>query len=229
MGKQFVAYYRVSTQRQGASGLGLEAQQEDVARHIAAHGGELMAGFTEVESGRKDDRRELQQAISMARRARAVLIVAKLDRLARKASFLHLLMDSGLEFVCCDNPHANKLTIRILAAVAEDEAERISQRTKAALAAAKRRGVKLGANREGFYTEEREAQRREGLKKARAASIEARQQKAAQLVKEMRPTIAALKAEGMSYGAIARHLNAEGQRTARGKLWSAKQVSRVLS
>jgi DNA invertase Pin-like site-specific DNA recombinase len=227
MGKEFVAYYRVSTHRQGASGLGLEAQREDVARHLAAHGGQLLAAFTEVESGRKDDRQELQKAISVATRAKAALIVAKLDRLARKASFLHMLMDSGLDLVFCDNPHANRLTIHILAAVAQDEAERTSQRTKAALAAAKRRGVKLGASREGFYTPEREAQRQEGLEKARAASLAVRQQKAAKLVKDVGPTIAALRAAGHSLNEIARHLNQEGQRTPRGKLWRASQVSRL--
>src|SRR5262245_9850761 len=145
--QRFIAYYRVSTKRQGKSGLGLEAQRDAVQRHVAACGGKLIAEYTEVESGKLKDRPQLAAALSHARGKGATLVIAKLDRLARNVAFTSALMESGADFVCCDVPHANRLTIHILAAVAEDEATRISQRTTAALAAARRRGVKLGTAR----------------------------------------------------------------------------------
>jgi hypothetical protein len=132
-----VAYYRVSTARQGASGLGLDAQRAAVATWTAANGAAVLAGYTEVESGKRADRPELGKALAHAKRSRATLVIAKLDRLSRNVHFLSGLMESGVDFIACDNPHANKLTIHILAAVAEDEAKRISERTRAALAAYK--------------------------------------------------------------------------------------------
>src|SRR3954451_2198641 len=140
----FIAYYRVSTQAQGASGLGLEAQRAAVLAYLDGGSWHLAAEFVEVESGRKDDRPELAKALGACRRLGATLVIAKLDRLARRVSFVSALMDSGVEFVAVDFPTANKLTIHILAAVAEHEREMISARTKASLAAAKARGVKLG-------------------------------------------------------------------------------------
>ena len=139
----FVAYYRVSTVRQGQSGLGLDAQRASVAAFVAGRG-ELVGEFVEVESGRKDDRPQLAAALDLCRRRRAVLVIAKLDRLARSVAFISNLMEGGAEFVACDMPEANRLTLHILAAVAEHEREMISTRTKAALAAAKARGVRLG-------------------------------------------------------------------------------------
>src|SRR5262245_46589441 len=137
---KYVAYYRVSTVRQGQSGLGLEAQQAAVAAFC-----EPIESFTEVESGKRSDNRpQLALAITACRRLKATLIVAKLDRLARNVAFVSTLMESGVDFVAADNPHATRLTVHILAAVAEHEREMISQRTKAALAAAKARGVRLG-------------------------------------------------------------------------------------
>ena len=132
-----VAYYRVSTAKQGASGLGLDAQRAAVAAWTAANGAAVLAGYTEVESGKRADRPELIKALAHAKRSKATLVIAKLDRLSRNVHFLSGLMESGVDFIACDNPHANKLTIHILAAVAEDEAKRISERTKAALAAYK--------------------------------------------------------------------------------------------
>ena len=141
---RFIAYYRVSTVKQGVSGLGLEAQRSAVSGFLTGAGHELIAEFTEIESGRKSNRRQLQAALKACKLRNATLIIAKLDRLARNVAFTANLMESSVDFVAVDNPHANKLTIHLLAAVAEHEREMISQRTKAALLAAKARGVKLG-------------------------------------------------------------------------------------
>jgi DNA invertase Pin-like site-specific DNA recombinase len=142
----YIAYYRVSTDRQGRSGLGLEAQQQAVADHLNRNGGPLIEAYTEIESGRKNKRPELQAALKACRKNKATLIIAKLDRLTRNVHFISGLMESGVDFIAVDNPHANKLMIHLLAAFAEHEREQISQRTKEALAAAKRRGVILGRN-----------------------------------------------------------------------------------
>ncbi len=136
----FVAYYRVSTDKQASSGLGLEAQREAVARHVAAAGGAIVASFEEVESGKRNDRPQIAAALAVCRARHATLIIAKLDRLARNVAFISGLMEAKVDFVACDNPYATRLTIHILAAVAEHEREMISQRTKVALAAAKARG-----------------------------------------------------------------------------------------
>jgi DNA invertase Pin-like site-specific DNA recombinase len=139
-----VAYYRVSTDKQGRSGLGLEAQREAVARHAAGAGGTVLAAFEEVESGRKGDRSQLALAMPECRLRRCTLLIAKLDRLARDAHFLLGLEKAGIEFVAADMPYANRLTVGVMALVAEEEARATSARTKAALAAAKARGVRLG-------------------------------------------------------------------------------------
>lgn len=141
----FVAYYRVSTQKQGQSGLGLDAQQHSVRQFVQSRGGELLSENIEIESGKLSSRPILLNAIAECRKKKAVLVIAKLDRLARNVAFVSSLMEGGIEFVAVDMPAANRLVIHILAAVAENERELISQRTKAALAAAKARGVKLGS------------------------------------------------------------------------------------
>ncbi|MCR0984084.1 recombinase family protein [Roseomonas populi] len=141
---RFIAYYRISTERQGWSGPGLDAQRAAVARHAAGTGGVVCATFEEVESGKRGDRPQLAAAMAESRARRAVLLIAKLDRLARDAHFLLGLEKAGVEFVAVDMPHANRLTIGIMALVAEEETRAISARTRAALAAAKTRGVKLG-------------------------------------------------------------------------------------
>jgi DNA invertase Pin-like site-specific DNA recombinase len=143
----FVAYYRVSTERQGRSGLGLEAQQKAVRDHLNGGDWKLVGEFTEVESGKRSDRPKLAEALKACRVRGATLIIAKLDRLARNVHFVSGLMESGVEFTAVDFPQANRLAVHILAAVAEHEAKMISERTKAALAAAKARGVKLGGFR----------------------------------------------------------------------------------
>lgn len=209
-GKPFIAYYRVSTDRQGRSGLGLDAQRESVERYLAVCGGDLVASFTEVESGSRKNRPELDAALAACRKNKATLIIAKLDRLARNVHFISGLMESRVEFVAVDNPHANRLMVHMLAAFAEHEREMISQRTKAALAAAKARGVQLGASG-----------------KARAKE---NQRCANRYAEAVRPVIEGLVGEGInSFAQIARELNRRGIQSARDGIWYAQTVSRLCN
>jgi len=211
---RFVAYYRVSTDKQGESGLGLDAQREAVMNYLNGGPWKLVAEHTEVESGKRNGRPELAKALAACRKHKAKLIIAKLDRLSRNLAFIATLMDSGVEFVATDNPHANKLTIHILAAVAEHEREAISERTKAALAAAKARGKKLGGPR---------------LDEARRRSIAARSEIADAFAANVRPIIKEIRASGVtSMRGIARALAARGVKTARGGDWSDVQVAAIL-
>ena len=141
---RYIAYYRVSTDRQGKSGLGLEAQRKAVEDYLNGGNWELAGEYTEVESGKKKDRPELEKALTSCKKNKATLVIAKLDRLGRNVAFISSLMESKVEFICCDNPAANKLMLQMLAVFAEHERDQISERTKAALAAAKARGVELG-------------------------------------------------------------------------------------
>jgi DNA invertase Pin-like site-specific DNA recombinase len=208
----FVAYFRVSTDKQGASGLGLEAQREAVARHVAGAGGAIVAEFQEIESGKRNDRPQIAAALGMCRVRRATLIIAKLDRLARNVAFISSLMESGVDFVAVDNPFATRLTIHILAAVAEHEREMISQRTKAALAAAKARGVKLGNPR---------------LEEARRRALATR--RAVEPAPDLVSLVTGLAGQGLSLREIARRLNRLNLRTLRGKEWYAGTVAKVLA
>jgi DNA invertase Pin-like site-specific DNA recombinase len=211
---KFVAYYRVSTDQQGASGLGLEAQRKAVKTYLDGGPWKLVDEFTEVESGKRADRPELAKALTACRKHKAKLIIAKLDRLSRNLAFIATLMDSGVEFIAVDNPHANKLTIHILAAVAQHEREAISERTKAALAAAKARGKKLGGPR---------------LAAARKASLKARSAAADAFAANVRPIIKEIQNSGVSsLRGVAKALNARGVRTARGSEWTGVQVNHVL-
>jgi DNA invertase Pin-like site-specific DNA recombinase len=215
---KFVAYYRVSTQKQGRSGLGLAAQRQAVADFLNGGDWKIVGEFTEVESGKKSDRPELARALAMCRLHGARLVIAKLDRLSRNAHFLLGLQDSGVDFVAADMPNANQLTVGIMAVVAQDEAKRISERTKAALKAAKQRGVKLG----GFKGFMPTARMRKLSAEAQRARTEAR-------VADLAPIIKELQAVGKtSLRAIAAGLNAQGIPTARGSEWSAVQVMRIL-
>ena len=208
---KIIAYYRVSTKRQGQSGLGLEGQREAVERYAASIGAFIQAEYTEVETGKKAERPELAKAIAHAKRTGSTLVVAVLDRLARNLAFTSTLMESGVEFVACDNPHANRLTIHILAAVAEDEARRISERTKTALAAAKRRGTKLGASNPKCRNLTNEGRRRGSVAGGQAAK-----QAADEAYADMREFFAAMR-PAFSYQQIADCLNQRGDRTRTGK------------
>jgi DNA invertase Pin-like site-specific DNA recombinase len=209
MPRQFIAYYRVSTDRQGRSGLGLDAQRDAVLRHIAGHAGELSDEFCEVESGKRNDRPQLAAAIAAAKKAKATLIIAKLDRLARNVHFVSGLMESRVDFVAADNPHANKLMVHLLAAFAEHEREQISQRTKDALAAAKARGTKLGRNGAERLAP---AYRAEAIERAR----------------QLAPLLTEFKAAGMSARQIGAELTARGIATPTGARWHPQSVVRIL-
>jgi DNA invertase Pin-like site-specific DNA recombinase len=216
---KFVSYLRVSTQQQGASGLGLEAQRAAVLQHVNGHG-TLVKEYLEIESGKRSDNRpQLQAALAHAKATGAVLIVAKLDRLARNVAFISSLMEAGCDFVACDMPMANRLTVHILAAVAEHEREAISQRTRAALQAAKARGVKLG-NPNG-------ARALRGL--GNAAAVDATRKAADRHRDQIMPIIAALRSEGVvTLLGIANALNERGILTARGGKWYARTVKNLV-
>jgi DNA invertase Pin-like site-specific DNA recombinase len=210
--QQFVAYYRVSTDRQGRSGLGLEAQQAAVSGFVG-HGGNLVAQFTEVESGRKNDRPQLAAALAICKQRKARLVIAKLDRLARNVAFIANLMESGVEFIAVDMPEANRLTLHILAAVAEHEREAISKRTKEALQAAKVRGRQLGNPSPA-----------RSLGKGRMTA----QDRLSKYRDNVRPIIDQLRSEGLGLRAMARELNQRGLLTVRGRSWQATSVRNML-
>lgn len=218
-----IGYLRVSTKGQGESGLGIEAQKAAIEAYARQAGLKVIAFYTEVESGKLADRPELKKALSHARRSKARLVVAKLDRLSRNVAFLSALLESKVDFVACDNPHANKLTIHLLAAVAEHEAEMISQRTKAALQAYKARGHKLGAQLERCRNLTPEA-----VAKGRERSIVSRAKAATEAYADLAPLMAEWRAAGLSFAAIAGKLNDEGHTTRRGRPWNPVQVLRVL-
>jgi len=212
---RYVTYLRVSTVRQGESGLGLDAQRHTVETFARQNGGEIVGQFVEVESGKRSDRPELARAMAAARKGKATLLIAKLDRLARNVAFIAGLMDGGVDFVACDQPFASRLTLHILSAVAEDEARRISERTKAALQAARRRGVKLGSPVAA-----------ETAAMARAA----RSAYAAKANETTRAVIRDIQRAGVStLAGIASALQARGVKTPRGEAaWQKTQVARLL-
>jgi DNA invertase Pin-like site-specific DNA recombinase len=218
---KFIAYYRVSTRRQGASGLGLDAQRQAVTAYLAGRG-QLIAEVTEVEHAtrRGNNRPALASALAQCRVHAATLVIAKLDRLARNVAFVSNLMESGVEFTACDFPQANRLTIHVLAAVAEHEAVMISERTKVALAAAKRRGLSLGGDR---------GNTRLIYRKGAQASARVRGEQSHRRAADLMPVIEALKTAGaVTLREIAAGLNQRGIPTARGGEWSAVQVSRIM-
>lgn len=213
-----ISYLRVSTQKQGASGLGLEAQRATVADYVKRTGGTIVAEFTEVESGKKNSRLQLVEAIAAAKRTGSVLVIAKLDRLARNAAFIFALRDGGVSFVACDIPEANTLTVGIFAVMAQHEAELISTRTKSALLAKKMRGDKLGTP--ANLTAEARAKGREAHSRNAANNQHTVTAKGyAQLLRN----------GGATLRAMAQTLNVEGFRTPKGGQFSAVQVMRLLA
>ncbi len=217
---RIVTYTRVSTKRQGESGLGLEAQQAAISAYAATNAAQIVAAFTEVESGRKNDRPELAKAMRMARVMGARLVIAKLDRLSRNAAFLLNLRDAGVDFVACDNPHATPLTIGVLALVAEEEARAISARTKAALTAAKARGTVLG-NPNGAAALRRAAM---GNGASRAAMTANADRRAAMFVDVLEDLD---RAGFTTLQAVADELNRRGICTPRGKTWYPASVANL--
>ena len=215
----FITYLRVSTDRQGKSGLGLEAQRAAVVDHVAGKG-QIAAEFVEVESGKRADRPELVRALAEAKRVGAVLLIAKLDRLARNVAFIANLLESGVEIAAADMPEANRFLLHVMAAVAEHEAQAISDRTRAALAAAKARGVALGWSMPARADEQRQASRKGASRNARIAD-----QHAANVL----PVIRQIAAGGASLRQIADELNARGAKTARGGLWYAATVRNLMA
>ena len=217
-----VAYYRVSTAAQGRSGLGLEAQRSAVQAYCRGRECQMLAEFTEVESGKRNDRPELAKALHHAKVTGATLVIAKLDRLSRNAAFLLQLQDSGAKFVAADMPEACHLTVGILALVAQQEREAISARTKAALKAAKDRGRKLG-NPNGAA-----ALRRAG--KGNDAAVAALKSAADRHADDLAPIVAQLRAEGhFSLPTLARALNERGMVTPRGGKWHPSSVRNLLA
>ncbi len=202
--ERFVIYHRVSTTRQGASGLGLDAQGEAVSVFFASRPHQVVATFTEIESGKRSDRPELLKALAECRKRKATLVIAKLDRLSRNLAFIANLIEGGVEFVCCDNPFANRMQIQLLAVFAEFERELISKRTKDALAMAKARGVQLGVN---------------GRRLAEQHKAEARQRD-----KLHHTVVASLMRELRSYTAVAERMNAMAVATPSGGRWYASTV-----
>jgi DNA invertase Pin-like site-specific DNA recombinase len=215
----FITYLRVSTDRQGKSGLGLEAQRAAVVDHVAGKGW-IAAEFVEIESGKKNDRPQLARAMAEAKRVGAVLLIAKLDRLARNVAFIANLLESGVEIAAADMPEANRFLLHVMAAVAEHEAQAISDRTRAALAAAKARGVALGWSMPARADEQRQASRKGASRNARIAD-----QHAANVL----PVIRQIAAGGASLRQIANELNARGAKTARGGLWYAATVRNLMA
>jgi DNA invertase Pin-like site-specific DNA recombinase len=217
-GMLFVTYLRVSTDRQGKSGLGLDAQRKAVADHVAGKG-RITAEFVEIESGKKNDRPQLTRAMAEAKRVGAVLLIAKLDRLARNVAFIANLLESGVEIAAADMPEANRFLLHVMATVAEHEAQAISDRTQAALAAAKARGVKLG-----WSIPERASEQRQAAKKGAAVN----RARALAHAESALPMIEQIRAGGASLRQIAAELNARGIKTARGGKWYATTVRNII-
>ncbi|WP_425507594.1 recombinase family protein [Stenotrophomonas aracearum] len=218
---RFIAYYRVSTRGQAASGLGLDAQRTSCEALVAQRGGVIAETFTETESGKRDDRPKLRKALQLCRLTGSTLIIAKLDRLSRNAAFLLTLRDSGARFIAADMPDACELTVGILALVAQQERQAISSRTKAALQAAKARGQVLG-NPNGAASLRR-------AKKGNEAALRAVRCEADRFAERLRETVAELRQAGVTtLGGIVSSLNAGGILTPRGSRWTRAGVSRLL-
>jgi DNA invertase Pin-like site-specific DNA recombinase len=220
---KFISYLRVSTQRQGKSGLGLDAQRKAVTDYLDGGKWELLQELIEVESGKSKDRPKLAEALRLCRVYNATLIVAKLDRLARNVAFVSALMEAKVKFVAADLPEANELTVHIMAAMAEYEAKAISSRTKAALAVARERGVKLGGTHPGWNIGTLSGQ---GL----ALALKARRASTAAWAADLLPVVRDIQGQGAtSLRRVATVLNDRGIPTRRGGQWTAVQVQRLMA
>lgn len=204
---KYVVYVRVSTNKQGESGLGLQSQLDAVNSFFTSRRHEIINTYTEVESGKRSDRPELLKALEECKRRKAVLVIAKLDRLGRNLAFIANLMDAGVEFVCCDNPQANRLMLHMLAAFAEFERELISKRTKDALAVAKAKGVQLGMNGKLLAAQNRQSARQDDQK--------------------YHPIISKLMRELRSYTAVAEQMNNLSIPSASGGRWYASSIRNI--
>lgn len=215
--RQYIAYYRVSTAKQGVSGLGLEGQEYSVKGFVGTQG-DIIASFTEVESGKNNSRIQLEKALALAMSSKATLLIAKLDRLSRNASFIMMLRDSGIDFVACDMPQANTLTIGIMALMAQQEREQISSRTKAAIQAKKARGEKVGNPNNFSHTG----------RMAGGAAIKAKS--ASNMNNRLASEFAkALRSQKLGLAEIASRLMAGGFQSAKGKGFHPATVSRLLT
>lgn len=214
---QFVTYYRVSTQRQGASGLGLDAQRQGVTQYLSGRAKTVLAEFVEIETGKGanalEKRPELRKALELCRRSGATLLIAKLDRLARNVHFVSGLIETGVDFIAADMPNANKVMIQMHAVMSEWERDQISERTKAALAAAKARGVVLGAT---------------GLSNLRR-HVEERQEAARVFRERLKPVLEGFVSQGLSRRAMVERLNGLGITAPRGGAWSLGQIQRLMT
>lgn len=214
MQKTFVAYYRVSTDKQGMDGYGMTAQKEIVSRHIGTQNGKLIAEFSEVESGKNDERPELAKALELVKKTKGTLVIAKLDRLSRNAAFLLTLQTAQIDFVCCDCPNADRFTIGILALVAQRERELISERTKAGMAIAKMKGARIGSQNP-------EASVKAMVAGARDAKVE--------FATKMARIVAEIRSSGVdTLQGIADCLNRRGYATRQGKQWFPTTVRNLL-
>lgn len=217
--KNYIAYYRVSRKIQGISGLGMSAQKTSVEKYVAGQDGIILKEFTEVETGtNKRDRVEIHKAIQQAKNENAILIIAKLDRLARNVSFVSSLMDAGIEFIAVDMPTANHFTIHIFSALAEQEAKLISSRTKLALAELKKKGVKLGSPKN--LTDEA---RNKGTKAIKENALNNDRNRQAQSI------ITNCKEKGMSFREIANYLNELNFKTRYGKQFLPASVHQLYN
>ena len=218
---KYVIYYRVSTKRQGRSGLGLRGQKNAVLAFLNGSKSRIVAEYTEIESGKRDDRPQFLKAVKSAQENDATLLVAKLDRLSRDLHFVTGLQKEGIDFTACDMPDANRLTINIMAAMAQQEREMISERTKTALSAAKAKGRKLGASNRKI----KKALRAGGWKN----SIKTRRERALRFAENLRPKIEKLRIkEGKSRGEIVEHFNDYSVPAPMGGGWSPSQLRRVM-
>jgi DNA invertase Pin-like site-specific DNA recombinase len=211
---KYVSYYRVSTRKQGIDGLGMDAQRAAVRAFLNTGNKELLEEFSEVETGKRNERPELAFAIAACRKAKATLLIAKLDRLSRNAGFLLSLQAAGINLVCCDVPQADRLTIGILAVIAEQEGRLISERTKAGMEAAKRRGIRMGNPRPA---------------KAVALAVKANKRQASAFAKALQPVVEEIRQAGVtSLHQIALCLNRRGYQTRTGKSFAAQSVKNLF-